>query len=405
MDIDHSNNEQETPVIPTIQDRRQQLEAFQAERARNKSLGGSVRAPIRSNQLGVSQFRHSYRPQRSIGPSGANLGISQGPAAANHEDQTTHFPESNTMRIIQHFDALSRKTDRPVDKTLLGIRRHGAAPHRVEKKSTPGRNSETTTSSLLISRPQRPEPGQGTHLNTEQNVASERNRLGLSRPHTQQTKQASPAIPEARSIERSFAKSVFQERPMLGKSQEEIYLAQAQLLQLYMKQKRLDETFFEQEQTMQTELDAVGNATSAKQAEVHELKEKCNMEQDLVFLEENLGVQKDQLLEVMKGLETYKKRYEDFTLTFEREGRVSGVSGLETGNLDRWLAQTKEFQRAADSVLKARENDRVLVQGIVRTLGGLNSIVKKELEELKECSDLITKISQTEAAEISLSSL
>ncbi|KAF9026687.1 hypothetical protein BGZ52_006211 [Haplosporangium bisporale] len=192
---------------------------------------------------------------------------------------------------------------------------------------------------------------------------------------------------------------------MLGKSQEEIYLAQAQLLQLYMKQKRLDETFFEQEQTMQTELDAVGNATSAKQAEVHELKEKCNMEQDLVFLEENLGVQKDQLLEVMKGLETYKKRYEDFTLTFEREGRVSGVSGLETGNLDRWLAQTKEFQRAADSVLKARENDRVLVQGIVRTLGGLNSIVKKELEELKECSDLITKISQTEAAEISLSSL
>lgn len=63
----------------------------------------------------------------------------------------------------------------------------------------------------------------------------------------------------------------------------------------------------------------------------------------------------------MEGLEAYKTRYEDFTLTFEREGRVSGVSGLETGNLDRWLAQTKEFQRAADSVLKALENDRVLV--------------------------------------------
>lgn len=75
------------------------------------------------------------------------------------------------------------------------------------------------------------------------------------------------------------------------KSQEEIYLAQAQLLQLYMKQKRFDETFLEQERAMQTELDAVGSATSAKQAEVLELKEKCNMEQDLAFLEENLGVQ------------------------------------------------------------------------------------------------------------------
>lgn len=63
----------------------------------------------------------------------------------------------------------------------------------------------------------------------------------------------------------------------------------------------------------------------------------------------------------MEGLEAYKKSYEDFTLTFEREGRVSGVSGLETEILDRWLAQTRNFQRAADSALKALENDRVLV--------------------------------------------
>lgn len=63
----------------------------------------------------------------------------------------------------------------------------------------------------------------------------------------------------------------------------------------------------------------------------------------------------------MEGLEAYKKSYEDFTLTFEREGRVSGVSGLETEILDRWLAQTRDFQRAADSALKALENDRVLV--------------------------------------------
>ncbi|KAF9301938.1 hypothetical protein BGZ74_006064 [Mortierella antarctica] len=204
----------------------------------------------------------------------------------------------------------------------------------------------------------------------------------------------------------SRPKSMPQERHSTpGKSQEEIYLAQAQLLQLYMKQKRFDETFLEKERAMQTDLDAISHATSAKQAEVLELKEKFNMEQVLVFLEDNLGVQKDKMLEVMKGLEGYKKCYEDFTLAFEREGGVSGVSGLETENLDRWLAQTREFQRAADATLKSLGNDCVLVQGIVRTLSGLSSIVKQELEELKECSDLITKISQAEAAEISLSSL
>ncbi|KAG0086675.1 hypothetical protein BGZ93_005998 [Podila epicladia] len=190
-----------------------------------------------------------------------------------------------------------------------------------------------------------------------------------------------------------------------GKSQEEIYLAQAQLLQLYMKQKRLEETFLEQERAMQTELDAISHATSVKQAEVLELKEKFNMEQVLVFLEDNLGVQKDKLLEVMKGLEDYKKRYEDFILAFAHEGGVSVISGLETENLDRWLTQTREFQRAADATLKSLGDDRVLAQGIVRTLSGLNSIVKQELEELKECSDLITKISQAEAMEVKLSSL
>lgn len=63
----------------------------------------------------------------------------------------------------------------------------------------------------------------------------------------------------------------------------------------------------------------------------------------------------------MEGLEGYKKRYEEFTLTFEREGRVSGIPGLETENLNRWLAQTREFQRAADATLKALGDDRVLV--------------------------------------------
>lgn len=67
------------------------------------------------------------------------------------------------------------------------------------------------------------------------------------------------------------------------------------------------------------------------------------------------------MLEVMKGLEGYKKCYEDFTLDFEREGGVSGVSGLEIENLDRWLTQTREFQRAADATLKSLGNDCVLV--------------------------------------------
>ncbi|KAF9314945.1 hypothetical protein BG003_003675 [Podila horticola] len=402
---DHSDNE--TPVTLTIQDRRRQLEAFQAERARSKSLGASVRGPIRSNQLGVSQFGRSYRSQRNIGPSRASLSISQGPASTDDlEDHTTHFPESNTKRIIQHFDTLSRKTDRPVDKNLLGIRRHGA-PHRIEKKSTPGQSLAATTANPLISRPLRSELGQGAQQDMDHHMESERNRLSLSRSHIQ-TKQASiSSTPEARFVESRFAKSVIQERQFTapGKSQEEIYLAQAQLLQLYMKRKRFDETFLKQEQVMQTELDDVRRAISAKKIEFLELQEKFNIEQDLVFLEDNLRVQKDKLLEVMEGLEGYKKRYEEFTLTFEREGRVSGIPGLETENLNRWLAQTREFQRAADATLKALGDDRVLVQGIVRTLSGINGIVKQELEGLKECADLITRISQTEAAEISLSSL
>ncbi|KAG0035532.1 hypothetical protein BGZ81_006909 [Podila clonocystis] len=402
---DHSDNEQETPVIPTVQDRRRQLEAFQAERARHKSLGASVRGPIRSNPLGVSQFGRSYRPQRSIGPSGASQVVSQGSVSTdNCED---YFPESNAKKIIQHFDALSWKTDRPTDKTFLGIRRHGAAPHRIEKKPTPGRSTANAnaTASPFISYPQRPEPGQGAQLDMDQHMESERIRLSLSRSHIQ-TKQASfPSIREARSVE-SRPRSMPQERHSTpGKSQEEIYLAQAQLLQLYMKQKRLDETFLEQEQAIQIELDAINRATSAKQAEVLELKEKLDMEQDLIFLDDNLGVQKDKMLEIIEGLEGYRKGYEDFTLAFEREGRVSGVSRLETENLDRWLAQTREFQSAADATLKSLGCERVVVQGIVRTLSGLNSVVKQELDELKECSDLITKISQTEAAEISLSSL
>lgn len=124
-------------------------------------------------------------------------------------------------------------------------------------------------------------------------MESERNRLSLSRSHIQ-TKQASiSSTPEARFVESRFAKSVIQERQFTapGKSQEEIYLAQAQLLQLYMKRKRFDETFLKQEQVMQTELDDVRRAISAKKIEFLELQEKFNIEQDLVFLEDNLRVQ------------------------------------------------------------------------------------------------------------------
>ncbi|KAF9410444.1 hypothetical protein BGZ94_001642 [Podila epigama] len=193
-----------------------------------------------------------------------------------------------------------------------------------------------------------------------------------------------------------------------SKTPEEIYLAQMQLLQMYMKQKQSRESFREEELSTCSELEAATEMMAQKQAEFMALKDKFEAEQDLVILEDSLGPQAsmDTLFALMNELKVFKQKYEAFTTAWGREPDAPmDVSSLELTHLDQWLVQTRECQRIFNSVSKAQSPDRIVVYGATQTLSGLCNIVKRELEELKACGELLTKISQAKATELCLSTI
>ncbi|KAG0335534.1 hypothetical protein BG004_008407 [Podila humilis] len=431
------NNDHDMAAISTVQDRRRQLEAYQAatNTTTTASLSASQAPAPLPSAAPIQNTRESIKENTD-----------------GNQPAENSLPALNTKKIIQHYDSLSQKTlERPMEKSLLGAKKSNViSSHRSVNKRVIGRSlaSSTSTKDLtLLARSIRADtnrqhsrelgnsleigleadsPLQSTIMRQDSVIRNSDSRLfaksvlgkksDVLRESDTDTTQATTITSKPPPLHSFATRSVMNhERPTRstilsgsGKSQEEMYLAQAQLLQLFMKQKLSLELFQEQDQLIQAQSVYIQRVVKLKEEALVELKAKFNVEQNLVFLEEKLEQLRITLLEILDSLHVFSNQYNAYTETLQREGgRISGIglSPPDHTHLTRWLAQTRDCQRAIDAALKDIDEGREMVYGIAKTMSILCGMAKEELEELKDCSELILKISQVEAKEVSLSSL
>ncbi|KAF9104289.1 hypothetical protein BGX29_002141 [Mortierella sp. GBA35] len=401
--MDRDENDQhnnDMTILPSIQERRMQLEAYQAERALNKSLRASIR-PVDHSPRPSQSFTHSVFDSRSR-KSLSVRDVQQSKEAiqdsgAKQKEQKQHQP-SSTRSIIQHYNALS-KTSKPTSNTLFGVRRHGAVAHRVEKKpllTRPGTTSyhssiwrDNGTSDTVV-----PPGGAPTALidaeHTKGHQSTQEDTSGSSWSSGTSAPKASDTF-GVKSIRQDRATTVSS-----AKRQEEIYLSQARLLQWYLMNKRAAEQFSAQEKSAEAQFELVGRLLLEKQVKLQNLQKRFEVEQDLVELESTLGCQRDQLLSIIEGLDTFKTDYEEFTTALDREARVLNIPGVDNTNLDQWLGQIKDCQSVLDMSSRRSGKDHELVQAIAHVMKELSSVVKEEIDELKQCAALAAKLREAE---------
>jgi hypothetical protein len=73
------------------------------------------------------------------------------------------------------------------------------------------------------------------------------------------------------------------------------------------------------------------------------------------------SLQRDQLLAIIEGLETFKADYEEFTAALDREARVLNIPGIDGSNLDQWLGQIMDCQNVLDTSSRRSSKDYELV--------------------------------------------
>ncbi|KAG0298057.1 hypothetical protein BGZ97_004173 [Linnemannia gamsii] len=186
------------------------------------------------------------------------------------------------------------------------------------------------------------------------------------------------------------------------KKQEEIYLSQARLMQWYFMNRRAAEHFAAQEKSAETQFELVGRSLLEKQTKLQNLQKRFEVEQDLAELESTLGCQRDQLLAIIEGLETFKADYEEFTAALDREARVLNIPGIDGSNLDQWLGQIMDCQNVLDTSSRRSSKDYELVQAIAQVMQDLCSIVMEEIQEMRQCVALAAKLREAETIEASL---
>ncbi|KAG0062147.1 hypothetical protein BGZ89_010879 [Linnemannia elongata] len=411
MDSDdqHSNNNSDLNELQSTQERRRLLEAYQAERALSKSL---LRALVRPSD-------HSSRPSHPLSHSvaGYHAGKSitvkdvlqsketlrDGGANQQQQPQHQHQPAPRTKSIIQHYNALSR-TSKHVS-TLLGVRQHGTVAHRVEKKPILTRPGSSSVHSSV--------QGRGND-STDYIIPTGAPTSILDADHTkrlQSTKESmasslwSSRTSASKAADTFGTRSIRQDRATTVssiKKQEEIYLSQARLMQWYFMNKRAAEHFSAQEKSAETQFELVGRSLLEKQTKLLNLQKRFEVEQDLVELESTLGCQRDQLLSIIDGLDTFKADYEEFTAALDREARVLNIPGIDDSNLNQWLGQIKDCQSVLEISSRRSSKDYDLVQAIAQVMQELCITVKEEIQEMRQCAALAAKLREAETIEASL---
>ncbi|KAK3804636.1 MAG: hypothetical protein JOS17DRAFT_85540 [Linnemannia elongata] len=411
MDSDdqHSNNNSDVNELQSTQERRRLLEAYQAERALNKSL---LRASVR---LGDHSSRSSHPLNHSVAGYRARKSISvkdvlqsrealqDGGANQQQQEQQQQQPASSTKSIIQHYNALSKTSK--LASTPLGVRRHGTVAHSVEKKpmlTRPGsfsvhRSIQRRDNDCIDYLIPTGAPTSILDADLTKGLQSTKESMtsSLWRSRTSAPKAADTF--GTRSIRQDRATTVSS-----AKKQEEIYLSQARLMQWYLMNKRAAEHFSAQEKSAEAQFELVGRSLLEKQIKLQNLQKRFEVEQDLVELESTLGCQRDQLLSIIDGLDTFKADYEEFTATLDREARVLNIPGIDDTNLNQWLVQIKDCQSVLEMSSRRSSKDYELVQAIAQVMQELCSIVEEEIQELRQCAALAAKLREAETIEASL---
>ncbi|KAI7829823.1 hypothetical protein BC939DRAFT_322548 [Gamsiella multidivaricata] len=397
---------------------------YNIERALNKSLRTSVRGTGRPIPHPPSALSRSiFRPTKSISANKLTpvskfvaTDPEQADGAAKQEQQTgddrengdTTVHEFNTQRIIQHFDALSKKS-KPMQHPL-GVRRYGATAHRVEKKPPPTHSwrLHTETSSRV-------RDTASEELMVDTNITVQDTRAGSLTNSDEwkdfEDKRSSSTLPwisgsfAIKSSEFLGTKSVRQDRPPAlapGKRQEELYLSQVRLMQWYEMSRRAAQHFQEQEKSAEGQFEVVGRLILDKQKTLQSLKQRFEVEKELVELEATLGYQRDQLMAVISGLGSFKDSYESFSATLDHESNVLSIPGIDNHNLELWQGQIRQCQTALETWSRDESKNGELIQGIALAMGRLCDIVDQEIQELMQCMTLLARVREAESLESSL---
>ncbi|KAG0252180.1 hypothetical protein BG011_007145 [Mortierella polycephala] len=187
-----------------------------------------------------------------------------------------------------------------------------------------------------------------------------------------------------------------------GKRQEELYLAQARLLQWYMVTRKAAQQFMDQEQSAEAQFENVGRTLLIKQDGLLQFQERFKIEQELVELESTLELQREQLLMIVMGVESLKDRFSEFATALDQEARVLSIPGVEDSNLELWLNEVQDCRRAVDLSLRRTFKDQKLVHGLARIMQALCENVESEIMELKECAAMLKGLREMTCTESSL---
>ncbi|KAF9570440.1 hypothetical protein EC968_001776 [Mortierella alpina] len=146
----------------------------------------------------------------------------------------------------------------------------------------------------------------------------------------------------------------------------------------------------------------VGRLILEKQATLLNLKQRFDVEQELVHLETTLEGQRDQLLTIVQGVESFRNSYEEFTSALDQEAKYLQISAIDDSNLGLWMEQIQQCRKSIESTLKHSQKDRELLRGVACSMKSLCDIVEQEVQELKSCTALLNSIRDAESLEHSL---
>ncbi|KAF9940747.1 hypothetical protein BGZ67_006924 [Mortierella alpina] len=150
------------------------------------------------------------------------------------------------------------------------------------------------------------------------------------------------------------------------------------------------------------QFEMVGRLILEKQASLLNLKQRFEVEQELVHLETTLEAQRDQLLTIVQGVESFRSSYEEFTSALDQEAKYLHIPAIDDSNLGLWMRQIQHCRKAIESSLEHSQKDRELLRGIAYSMKSLCDIVKQEVQELKCCTGLLNSIRDAESQEHSL---
>ena len=72
-------------------------------------------------------------------------------------------------------------------------------------------------------------------------------------------------------------------------------------------------------------------------------------------------LQRDQLLTIVQGVESFKSSYETFTSALDQDAIYLHIPAIDDSNLGSWMQQIQHCRKAIESSLKHTQKDQELV--------------------------------------------